>query len=225
MTEHDCLGLGRVNDGIAWGVHDMDGRSAQLIESGRILILEGALSRRIRAPYPISYRSLTPQAAECKNLLVAGCLSASHVAWTSLGNEPVFMMLGEAAGTAAASAARLNIAVQRVDVKTLQAKLKLASLERQEVAPRQEGFSLGLVTTSSIAAGDTVSGFRYSAGEDWGDQDIAWAVNIPVDDGTLIFARFSSGRKHGQGYDGLEPQPPEVYFNPRWSSIVRMLAE
>ena len=43
-------------------------------------------------------------------------LSASHVAFGSVRMEPTLMALGEAAGAAAAQAARRGVAVQDVDV-------------------------------------------------------------------------------------------------------------
>ena len=52
-------------------------------------------------PYPISYRSIIPKASECDNLLVPVCMSASHIAYGSIRMEPVFMILGQSAATAA----------------------------------------------------------------------------------------------------------------------------
>jgi hypothetical protein len=75
-------------------------------------------------PYPIPYRSLTPRREDADNLLVPLCLSASHVAFASVRMEPTLMLLGQAAGTAAAQAARRGVAVQDVDVAQLQDDLR-----------------------------------------------------------------------------------------------------
>ena len=65
-------------------------------------------------PYPISYRSIVPKAAECENLLVPVCLSAIHIAYGSIRMEPVFMVLGQSAATAACIALDQSIAIQGV---------------------------------------------------------------------------------------------------------------
>ena len=65
-------------------------------------------------PYPVSYRSIVPKKEECANLLVPVSLSASHVAFGSIRMEPVFMILGQSAGTAAAIAIDGKQAVQEV---------------------------------------------------------------------------------------------------------------
>jgi hypothetical protein len=71
-------------------------------------------------PYAIPYRSLTPREEDATNLLVPVCLSASHVAFGSARTEPTLMALGQAAGVAAAQAARRGVAVQDVDVGLVQ---------------------------------------------------------------------------------------------------------
>jgi hypothetical protein len=52
------------------------------------------------------------------------CLSASHVAFASVRMEPTLMLLGQAAGIAAAQAARRGVAVQDVDIRALQESLR-----------------------------------------------------------------------------------------------------
>jgi hypothetical protein len=69
-------------------------------------------------PYPISYRAIVPKTDQCGNLLVPVCLSATHIAFGSIRMEPVFMVLGQSAATAAAHAIDEQVVVQRVDYAT-----------------------------------------------------------------------------------------------------------
>ena len=64
-----------------------------------------------------------PREEECENLLVPVCLSASHIAYGSIRMEPVFMILGESAATAAVQAIEEGVAVQDVAIERLQARL------------------------------------------------------------------------------------------------------
>jgi hypothetical protein len=73
--------------------------------------------------YKIPYRSITPKQSECTNLLVPVCVSASHIAMTSIRMEPVWMILGESAGVAAAMAVADNTPVQQVPYAGLKEKL------------------------------------------------------------------------------------------------------
>ena len=75
--------------------------------------------------YNIPYRSLLPRSID--NLLVAGrCISADHRAHHATKEIPSCMATGQAAGTAAAIAARSGAAAKDVDVPALQAKLREA---------------------------------------------------------------------------------------------------
>jgi hypothetical protein len=74
-------------------------------------------------PFPISFRSIVPRAAECANLAVPVCLAASHAAYASIRMEPVFMILGQSAGTAAVLAIQGNTAIQQVPYPALSARL------------------------------------------------------------------------------------------------------
>jgi hypothetical protein len=76
-------------------------------------------------PYAIPYRALLPRYHECENLLVSVCVSASHVAFASIRMEPQYMLLGHAAGVAAALAVREQGVVHRVQVSELQAALRV----------------------------------------------------------------------------------------------------
>jgi hypothetical protein len=74
--------------------------------------------------FEMPYSLLLPQRAQALNLLAPTTPSASHVAFNSLRMEAQFMALGQAAGAAAALAARSALAVQDVDVPALQAELE-----------------------------------------------------------------------------------------------------
>lgn len=69
-------------------------------------------------PYQIPYRVMLP--AKLLNLLVPVAVSASHAVYSSLGMEPTWAALGQAAGIAAAQVVHRRIAAQDVDVARLQ---------------------------------------------------------------------------------------------------------
>ncbi len=130
LTEHDLVGAHPQEDDVAVGSYNIDVREVErtwryLPEYHRTpaVFNEGYLSVEV-PPYPIPYRSLTPRREDAENLLVPLCLSASHVAFASVRMEPTLMLLGQAAGTAAAQAARRGVAVQDVDVAQLQDDLR-----------------------------------------------------------------------------------------------------
>lgn len=119
MTQHDCQGRTRVDDPVGLAAYTMDSHHVQrYVRDGRVLN-EGDVEVGGFPPYPIAYRSIRPRRAECTNLLVPVCLSASHIAFGSIRMEPVFMVLGQSAATAAVMAIDAGAAVQDVDVTRL----------------------------------------------------------------------------------------------------------
>ena len=75
-------------------------------------------------PYEIPYRSITPRRSEVENLLVPVCLSATHTAYSSVRMEPQYMIIGQAAGVAAALAVRNHMALQDISITELQRELR-----------------------------------------------------------------------------------------------------
>ena len=125
------------DDGVAMGSFVIDCHIVEriLAEDGTVRD-EGSFQDTPALPYQIAYRSLTPKRAECENLLVPVCVSASHIAYCSLRMEPVYMALGHASGLAAVQAIRSKVSVQKVDVAELREQLRSqkAVLELAELA-------------------------------------------------------------------------------------------
>jgi predicted dehydrogenase len=125
MTEHHCRGSKVAEDSVGMGAYGMDSHNCQryITPDGRVQN-EGDVQVHGFKPYPISYRSIVPKDDECDNLLVPVCLSSSHIAYGSIRMEPVFMILGQSAGTAAAIAIDKNVTVQAVPYEELAPRLK-----------------------------------------------------------------------------------------------------
>lgn len=123
ITDHHCLGIHRVDDPIAMGSYQMDSHNCRrLVFMGRVMN-EGDVQARVR-PYGISWRSIIPQRGEVTNLLVPVCLSASHIAYGSIRMEPIFMILGQSAATAAVLAMEEGCAMQELSYERLRDQLE-----------------------------------------------------------------------------------------------------
>ncbi len=95
---------------------------SKVVDENGKLRYEGTIFEPI-TPYSISYYSLTPKREECTNLLVPVCLSASHVAISSLRMEPVYMVLGQSAAVAASIAIDARQSVQDISYELLEQQL------------------------------------------------------------------------------------------------------
>jgi hypothetical protein len=132
MTQANGESKRTVNDSVGLASYPMDSHHCQravVEEEGKTTVRnEGNFFKGCPRPYPVSYRSIVPKREECANLLVPVCLSASHVAYGSIRMEPVFMILGQSAGTAACIAINDDVSVQDVEY---------GKLKRQLIADKQ----------------------------------------------------------------------------------------
>ena len=124
MTENEVLGKKPVVQPVGMGSYTMDSHNIQrYVKPDGFVQNEGDIGVKVPRPYQIDYRSLIPQRRECENLLVPVCVSSSHIAFGSIRMEPVFMILGQSAATAAAMAIDQNMAVQDLDYDELSEQL------------------------------------------------------------------------------------------------------
>jgi hypothetical protein len=137
VNENDVMQNGRrpaIPDPVALGTYSLAAHSHRYFaapvqwptgERKDAFVIEAPLILRQPndAPYPIAYRAMTPRAQDAVNLLNPVTLSATNVAYSSIRMEPTFMMLGEAAGAAAALAVEFKVSVQAVDYQRLRARL------------------------------------------------------------------------------------------------------
>jgi len=115
LTKPDAIGMGSYNS----DSHNTE----RIADSDGFVRNEGDMQVAVK-PYQIPYRVMLPKRAEARNLLVPVCLSASHVAYSSLRMEPQYMIAGQAAGVAAKLALSNRTAVQDIDTAALSARLK-----------------------------------------------------------------------------------------------------
>jgi hypothetical protein len=95
-----------------------------VLENG-ILAHEGNVWAHVSpGPYQIPYGAIIPKKKECQNLLVPLCMSATHIAYSSIRMEATYMVMGESAGIAAALALKEGKAVQDIDRNELTSMLK-----------------------------------------------------------------------------------------------------
>ncbi|MBR0066669.1 MAG: FAD-dependent oxidoreductase [Kiritimatiellae bacterium] len=131
MTEANCRGKIVAKRPIAMGAYTMDSHHVRryvtaegyVRNEGDVEVGTDDKGRRF-PPYPIDYGAIVPKRAECANLFVPVCLSASHIAFGSIRMEPVFFALGQAAGTAASIAVADGVSVQDVPYAPLSARLR-----------------------------------------------------------------------------------------------------
>jgi hypothetical protein len=124
MSESHCKHKLPVDDSIGMGAYTLDSHNTQRFVHNGMVKNEGDIQTYIGGKaYGISYRALVPPAGECENLLVPWALSATHISFGSIRMEPVFMVLGQSAATAACMAIDDGLPVQKVAYDKLRERL------------------------------------------------------------------------------------------------------
>jgi hypothetical protein len=115
LTKPDVIGMGSYNS---------DSHNVQrFVQPDGTVQNEGNMEVPVR-PYHVPYRVIVPKRSQAVNLLVPVCFSASHVTYSTMRMEPVYMIVGQAAGVAASLAVREKKPVQDIDTQSLSAILR-----------------------------------------------------------------------------------------------------
>ena len=124
MTENHCKQTLSIEDPIGMGAYTLDSHNTQRVVHDGMVKNEGDIQSYLGGKaYGIAYRAIVPPSEECQNLLVPWALSATHIAFGSIRMEPVFMILGQSAATAACIAIDDDSSVQAVPYEKLRARL------------------------------------------------------------------------------------------------------
>ena len=137
MTENELRKKKPTPDSVGMGSYTIDSHNVQryITPEGNVQN-EGDIGVSTNGPYEIAYGSLVPKAGQGSNLLVPVAMSATHIAYGSIRMEPVFMILGQSAATAAAMAIDGNLPVQKVPYQQLRERLQKDGQILQYVGPK-----------------------------------------------------------------------------------------
>ncbi len=124
MTENELLRKRPAPESVGMGSYTIDSHNVQryITHEGHVQN-EGDISVSTKGPYEIAYGSLVPKRGQADNLLVPVCVSSSHIAFGSIRMEPVFMVLGQSAATAAVMAIDGGLPVQDLPYPELRKRL------------------------------------------------------------------------------------------------------
>jgi hypothetical protein len=125
MTENDVLGKREVLRPVGMGSYTMDSHNVQRYVTPEGYVQnEGDIGVAAKQPYKIDLGSIMPKRIDCLNLLVPVCVSSSHIAFGSIRMEPVFMILGQSAGTVASLAIDKRKSIYDLAYEEIKSKLE-----------------------------------------------------------------------------------------------------
>jgi hypothetical protein len=124
MTENELTKKRPTPESVGMGSYTIDSHNTQrYITPDGSVQNEGDIGVSTKGPYEIAYGSLVPKRGQADNLLVPVCVSSTHIAFGSIRMEPVFMILGQSAATAAVLAIDAKQPVQDVPYAKLREQL------------------------------------------------------------------------------------------------------
>lgn len=197
MTELDCLDKRPTPESVGMGSYTLDSHNVRryVTPEGNVQN-EGDIGVHCPRPYEVAYGALVPKKGQVANLFVPVCVSSSHIAYGSIRMEPVFMVLGQSAATAAVMAIQDDLAVQDVPYAKLRAKL-LEDGQVLEYGGAATGASLGGEKLSGIVVDDEKgkttgtwslshaqspyigSGYAHDGNEAKGSKKIRFEIALP----------------------------------------------
>ena len=203
MTQHNCQGRVEAEDAVGLAAYGMDSHHVQrYVNAARATCKTKATSRWAdsRRTRSATVRSC-PRADQCGNLLVPVCVSATHIAFGSIRMEPVFMVLGQSAATAAAHAIDENVPVQRIEYPKLRERLLADKQILVWTGPKRSGPAVGLdpaklpgrviddeqaalqgfATVANIVGPFVASGYRHDGNTDKGQQSARFPIRVEKD--------------------------------------------
>ncbi|MCS6865031.1 MAG: FAD-dependent oxidoreductase [Gemmataceae bacterium] len=198
ITERDCRRQRDTPQSVGMGSYNMDSHNCtRYVTPAGFVQNEGDVQVSPGGPYRISYKAIVPKAGECPNLLVPVCVSSSHIAYGSIRMEPVFMILGQSAATAACLAIDDKVDVQSVNYEKLRKRL-LADKQVLELAaapapgavdPKKlpgivvddaDAERTGFDTVSTSVGPFVGSGYRHDSNTNRGQQSARFVPDLPA---------------------------------------------
>lgn len=124
MTENELLKRRPTLQPVGMGSYMIDSHNVQrYITPDGSVQNEGDIGVSPKGPYSIAYGALVPRRGHIENLVVPVCVSSTHIAFGSIRMEPVFMILGQSAATAAVLSLQDDCSVQDLSYPKLRERL------------------------------------------------------------------------------------------------------
>jgi hypothetical protein len=167
MTENELTKKKPTPDSVGMGSYTIDSHNVRryVTPEGNVQN-EGDIGVPI-SPYSIAYGSLVPKRGEIANLFAPVACSATHIAYGSIRMEPVFMILGQSAATAAVLAIDGNLAVQDVPYAALRARLLADGQVLEHESSKEKPKGHGSAKPASSLPGVTVDDDETVLTGDW----------------------------------------------------------